>query len=138
MFFLFYQRGTILMDGHFYQIKPLTDNAHKRGSLNGTHVISRRSFESTLGVKGKTLPITGSYDCTSVRVASFLSEKVHKVSAIYGCISFFKKTCRRQKNQNFIVSKIFHSLPETISTILFLLITDLIVFHFLFIARKAS
>ncbi|KAK2556766.1 A disintegrin and metalloproteinase with thrombospondin motifs 6 [Acropora cervicornis] len=52
-------RGTILMDGHIYQIKPLTDDVHKRASLNGSgyHVISRRSLKSTFGVKSKTSPI---------------------------------------------------------------------------------
>ena len=74
------------MDGHIYHIKPLTDDVHKRASLNGSgyHVISRRSLKSTFGVKSKTSPILGSYDCTTVSSGS-LPQKFAKCQLfIYG------------------------------------------------------
>lgn len=53
-------RGAILMDEHFYQLKPLTDDLHERASLNGSgyHVIYRRSVKSIARGRKKASPIT--------------------------------------------------------------------------------
>lgn len=102
------------MDGHIYHIKPLTDDVHKRASLNGSgyHVISRRSLKSTFGVKSKTSPILGSYDCTTVsngywdRRAS-LPQKFAKCQLFM--VSFLWETSRRQKDLNFNLRNILRS-----------------------------
>ncbi|XP_068726247.1 A disintegrin and metalloproteinase with thrombospondin motifs 16-like [Montipora capricornis] len=53
-------RGAILMDEHFYQLKPLTDDLHERASLNGSgyHVIYRRSVKSIARRRKKASPLT--------------------------------------------------------------------------------